>query len=63
MFPWPIDEIDRKDLQSSQPPLYAIYHYLQTLTVTDYKAWVVQFICHLFEVKIGILGWRHKKAT
>lgn len=56
VFPWPIDEIDWKDLHA-QPPLNAIHHYLQAFTVPDYKAWVVQFVCHLFEVQVGILGY------
>lgn len=54
MFPWSIDEINREDLHA-QPPLNAIHHYLQAFTVPDDKAWVVQLICNLFEVQVGIL--------
>lgn len=59
MFPRPIDEIHRKTF-NAQPSLDPIHHYLQAFAVSDYKARVVQFICHLFEVEIGILGYRLK---
>ncbi len=62
VFPWPIDEIDREDLHA-QPPLNAIHHYMQAFTVADYKAWVVQFVRHLFEVQVGILRYRQKSAS
>lgn len=61
MFPWAIDEINRENLQT-QPPLDTVHHYLQAFTVTNCKAWVVQFISHLFEVQAGILK-RTKTAT
>lgn len=57
MFPRAIDEIHRKTF-NAQPSLDPIHHYLQAFAVSDYKARVVQFICHLFEVEIGILGYR-----
>lgn len=62
VFPWPVDEIDREDLHA-QPPLNAIHHYMQAFTVPDYKAWVVQFVCHLFEVQVGILRYRQKSTS
>lgn len=59
MFPGPIDEINREDFHA-QPPLNTINHYMQAFTVPDNKAWVVQFVCHLFEVQVGILRHRQK---
>lgn len=59
VFPWTIDEIDREHL-NAQPPLNAIHHDLQAFTVPDYKTGVIQFVCHLFEVQVGILGFRQK---
>lgn len=59
MFPGPIDEINWEDFHA-QPPLNTIHHYVQAFTVPDYKAWVIQFVCHLFEVQVGILRQRKK---
>ncbi|TNN51276.1 hypothetical protein EYF80_038537 [Liparis tanakae] len=50
VLPWPIDEIDREDLHA-QPSLDAIHDYMQAFTVPDYKAGMVQFVRHLFEVQ------------
>lgn len=55
VFPWSIDEIDGKHLHA-QPPLNAVHDYMQAFAVPDYKACVVQFVGHLFEVQVGILG-------
>lgn len=60
VFPWPVDEVDGENLHA-QSPLNAIYHNMQTFAVPDHKAWVIQFICYLFEVQVGILGYRQKK--
>lgn len=49
VFPWPINEINWEDLHA-QTPLNAIHHYMQAFTIPDYEAWVVQLVCHLFEV-------------
>lgn len=62
VFPWPINEIDREDLHA-QAPLDAIHNYMQAFTVPDYKACVVQFVCHLFEVQVGILQDRQKSTS
>lgn len=62
VLPWPIDEIDREDLHA-QPPLDAIHDYMQAFTVPDYKAGMVQFVRHLFEVQVGILGKRPKTKS
>lgn len=56
MLPRSIDEVHRKHFQTTQSSLNAINHYLQAFAVADNKAWVVQFVCHFFEVQVGILG-------
>lgn len=55
MFPGPINKIDWEDLHA-QPPLNAVHHDMQAFAVPDYEARVVQFVSHLFEVQVGILG-------
>ena len=60
MLPWSIDEIYREDLHA-KAPLNPIYHNLQSLAVPDHKPWVVQLICHLFEVQIRVLKGKSRK--
>lgn len=55
VFPGPINKIDWEDLHA-QPPLNAVHHDMQAFAVPDYEARVVQFVGHLFEVQVGILG-------
>lgn len=57
VFPWSIYEIDREDFHA-QAPLNAIHNYMQTFTVSDHKSWMIQLVCHLFKVQVGILGYR-----
>lgn len=59
VFPGPVDEVDREHLHA-QPPLDATHHHMETLTVSDHEAGVVQLISHLLEVKVGVLEKRER---
>lgn len=57
MLPGPVDQINWEDLHT-QSPLDAIDHDVKAFAVPDDEAGVIQFVRHLFEVQVGILGHR-----
>lgn len=54
MLPRSVYGINWKNLHA-QPSLDAKNYNMQALAITDLKSWMVQFICHHFEVQARVL--------